>query len=125
MKYSTHILHPIPPELCIKISILKSIMYCGVLWGLYDQGWAIKSEESDFIFPFWLNSTQALRYAKQHWPNYQPKRITPDDFAKSLLPTLSKFKVTPALYTSTQLKFKLSARQMHLFFQPSPRLCLA
>lgn len=122
--YTPTELHPIPRELSIKISILKSIMYCGVLWGLYHQGWAIKTENADFIFPFWLNSTQALRYAKQHWPHYQPKRITPDDFARSLLPTLNKLNVTPALYNSSHLKFKLSSRQMHLFFQHSPRLSL-
>ncbi|SPL70910.1 DUF2750 domain-containing protein [Acinetobacter stercoris] len=109
-------LHPISKDLTIKISILKSMMYCGVLWGLYHQGWAIKSENNDFIFPFWLNSIQAHRYAKIHWPNYSPRKITPKDFEEALLPTLTRLNVTPALFNSSTRKFKLSTLQMRQFF---------
>ena len=55
---------PVSRELMIKISILKTMMYCGVLWGLYHQGWAIKSDHDGHVFPFWLNGVQAHRYAK-------------------------------------------------------------
>ena len=59
-------LQPVSKDLMIKIYILRTMMYCGVLWGLFDEGWAIKSDQEDFIFPFWLNGVQAHRYAKTH-----------------------------------------------------------
>ncbi len=45
-------LQPVSRDLMIKIYILRTMMYCGVLWGLFHQGWAIKSDQEDFIFPF-------------------------------------------------------------------------
>lgn len=122
-----HFIHfqPVPKDLIIKISILKTMMYCGALWGLYHQGWAIKSDEESFIFPFWLNGVQAHRYAQKHWPNYTPKKITPQDFQTSLLPTLKRLNVTPALFSSSQCKFKLSTWQMSHFFFVKSRLSAA
>ena len=88
-------LHLIPKDLFFKITLLKSMTYCGVLWGLYhQQGWAMMSDHEDFIFPFWLNSAQAHNYAQLHWPDYTPRKITPQDFQESLLPTLTRLKNT-------------------------------
>lgn len=113
-----HTFHPISKELFFKITILKTMMYCGVLWGLYRDGWAMSNDGEDYIFPFWLNGLQAHRYAKKHWPNYTPKRITPQDFEVALLPTLTRIHATPALYTANK-KFKLTTAQMrHFFFTP-------
>lgn len=110
-------LQPLPKDLFFKITILKSMMYCGVLWGLYhQQGWAMMSDDEDFIFPFWLNSTQAHKYAQLHWPNYTPRKITPQDFQQGLLPTLTRLNVTPALCNASSQKFKLTTHQMHHFF---------
>ena len=109
-------------ELILKISILKTMMYCGVLWGLYHhQGWAITLDAEDYIFPFWLNSVQACRYAKVHWPNYTPKKITPQEFENALLPTLTRLKVMPALFNASQRTFKLSTLQMRHFFFRHPK----
>ncbi len=124
MKKYIH-LQPVSKQLITKISILKTLMYCGVLWGLYHEGWAIKSDQNENIFPFWFNSVQAHRYAKIHWPNYQPRKITPQDFEKSLLPTLTRFNVVPALFNSSTQKFKLSTLQMRHFFFTQPTLQLA
>ena len=78
------------------------------------------SDHEDFIFPFWLNSIQAHNYAKLHWPDYTPRKITPKDFQESLLPTLTRLKVTPALCNSSNRKFKLTTQQMrHFFFSES------
>ena len=111
-------LQPISNELLIKISILKSLMYCGVLWGLYHNGWAMKSDSEEVYFPFWLNAVQAHQYAKIHWPHYTPKKITPKDFKESLLPTLTRLNIKPALFNSSSRKFKLSTSQMdHFFFR--------
>lgn len=112
-------LQPSAKDAMIKISILKTMMYCGVLWGLYNpehQGWAIKTENSANIFPFWLSSLQALQYAKIHWPNYIPKKITPQDFEQALLPTLNRFDVSPTLFNHKTRRFKLSTAQMRHFF---------
>lgn len=110
----------------VQISILKTMMYCGVLWGLYSpelQGWAIKTEYDEHIFPFWLSSLQAIQYAKIHWPHYVPRKITPHDFEVSLLPTLTRFKVTPTLFNHKSLRFRLSSAQMrHFFFNHQPSL---
>lgn len=124
MKTLTH-LEPVSKELILKISILKTMMYCGVLWGLYyQQGWAITLDAQDFIFPFWLSALEANRYAKQHWHHYTPKKITPEEFENALLPTLTRLKVTPALFNTSDHSFKLSTLQMHHFFfrhtQPTP-----
>ncbi|MFW1736111.1 MULTISPECIES: DUF2750 domain-containing protein [unclassified Acinetobacter] len=115
MKKYIH-LQPISNELFIKISILKSLMYCGVLWGLYHDGWAMKSGSNEVYFPFWLNAVQAHQYAKTHWPHYTPRRITPKDFRDSLLPTLTRLNIMPALFNSSSRKFKLSTSQMEHFF---------
>ena len=48
--------------------------------------------------------------------NYKPRKITPKDFHESLLPTLTRLKVTPALFNSSHRKLKLSTQQMHHFF---------
>jgi hypothetical protein len=117
-------LHPVSKQFILQLSILRSMMYCGVLWGLYHDGWAIKTEDNnnDKVFPFWLNPTQAHRYAKDNWPNYQPRKISPDDFEKSLLPTLNRFHIKPTLYGSTAAMFKLSSSQMkHFFFNQQHR----
>ncbi|MDQ8935985.1 DUF2750 domain-containing protein [Acinetobacter rudis] len=110
-------LQPVSKQFILRLSILRSMMYCGVLWGLYHDGWAIKTEtNNDKVFPFWLNATQAFHYAKNNWPNYQPRKITPHDFQKSLLPTLNRFKVKPTLYGSKTAMFRLSPSQMQHFF---------
>lgn len=112
-------LNPTAKESILKIAILKTMMYCGVLWGLYHpehKGWAIKSEHDEYIFPFWLSSLQALQYAKVHWPHYVPRKITPEDFEASLLPTLMRLQVSPTLFNQKSLRFKLSTEHMRLFF---------
>lgn len=107
----------------LKIAILKTMMSCGVVWGLYHpkhKGWAIRSVEGEHIFPFWLSSIHALHYAKVHWPSYEPRQISSQDFIESLLPTLSRFEVSPALYNHQHKHFKLSLEQMRLLFFQAP-----
>lgn len=107
---------PISKDLFLKIGLLKSMMYCGVLWGLYKDGWAMTRHADDTVFPFWLSPTHAEYYAKEYWPNYSIKKIYPKDFNDALLPTLKRLDVIPALYTSKGLKFKLTTTQMSQFF---------
>ncbi|MFI8037901.1 DUF2750 domain-containing protein, partial [Acinetobacter baumannii] len=45
----------------------------------------------------------------------------PKDFHESLLPTLTRLKVTPALFNSSHRKLKLSTQQMHHFFFNHPK----
>jgi hypothetical protein len=48
-------LQPISNHLYLKINILRGMMYCGILWGLYNaeqQGWAMTSDHDDYVFPF-------------------------------------------------------------------------
>ena len=109
-------LQPVTQDLFLKVTILKSLMYCGVLWGLYHQGWAMTQDQDDFIFPFWLSAQQAQRYAKQHWPHYQARQISPDNFNSALLPTLQRLNVRPTLYRSDRHRLKLSTAQMQSWF---------
>ncbi len=113
---------PISQDLFLKITLLKSMMYCGVLWGLYQDGWAMTRDQDDAIFPFWLSPVQAEKYAKQHWPNYTVRKIHADDFNHALLPTLERLEVIPALYTSKNQTLKLTPLQMTHFFFSAPRL---
>lgn len=111
---------PISREIYLKVTLLKSMSYCRVVWGLYHQGWAMMRDGADHVFPFWLSASQAQRYANTHWPHYQPRRIYPVDFKDSLLPTLSRLQVKPALCYSTSLRFKLNPQLMqHMFFEKS------
>ncbi|AOA58629.1 DUF2750 domain-containing protein [Acinetobacter larvae] len=116
---------PVSKQLILQVSILKTMMYCGVLWGLFNEGWAIKTEPDQNIFPFWLNAVQANQYAKVHWPNYRPRKITPQDFQEALLPTLTRFKIIPALFNASRCKFRLSTQQMHHFFFNSRQIRFA
>lgn len=121
-------LQPIDADLCFKMTVLKSMMYCGVLWGLYHpdhQGWAMTADENDYIFPFWLSANQADRYAAQRWPTYRARRISPKDFEDSLMPTLTRLNVTPALYNTNSQKIKLTTIQMKHFFFSTKNLQFA
>ena len=110
------LLHPVTQDLFLKVTILKSMMYCGVLWGLYHQGWAMTQDQEDFIFPFWLSVQQAERYAQKHWPQYQARKITSENFNSALLPTLQRLNIQPTLYRSDRHRLKLSAAQMQSWF---------
>ncbi|QIO05777.1 DUF2750 domain-containing protein [Acinetobacter shaoyimingii] len=115
--------HPINKEYRFKFSVLKTMTYGGVLWGLYNpmhKGWAIKAEDEINIFPFWISSAQANKYAKLHWPSYSARKISPQDFRESLLPTLKRFNVVPTLFSHKGRRFQFSPHQMyHFFFHPS------
>jgi hypothetical protein len=113
---------PITREHYLKITILKSMSYCGVVWGLYHEGWAMMRDSGDYIFPFWLTENQAQRYAQLHWPNYTPKRIHPSDFKQALIPTLTRLHVKPALCHAPSIKLKLTAQLMeHMFFNKAAK----
>ena len=77
-------LQPLPKDLFFKITILKSMMYCGVLWGLYhQQGWAMMSDHEDFIFPedlhqYRLEVRQISKIIKDKY-TYKPYRILRDN----------------------------------------------
>jgi hypothetical protein len=116
---------PICKDFLLKITILKSMMYCGVLWGAYHQGWAMMRDQEDYIFPFWLNPVDAKNYAQQHWPDYTPRKINSEDFKNNLLPTLMRLKVIPTLCSSNGTKLKLSTAQMHHLFFSQQKLHIA
>lgn len=90
-------------------------MYTGTLWGLYRNGWAMTYDQDDRLFPFWLTGFQAKKYAKKYWPNYTPRKITPENFQHALLPTLHRLNALPTLYHTTS-RFKLTCNQMTYFF---------
>lgn len=123
--YKVNQLDPLPKDFFLKITILKSMTYCGVLWGLYHEGWAMTSDQEHHIFPFWLSCSQAQIHSQKNWPNYIPRRIPPEDFQKSLLPTLARLNVTPTLYDSNHQKFKFSSQLMKYFFFNNPDKLLA
>ena len=114
---------PIDTDNSLQIYMLKTIMYSGALWGLYHQnhqGWAIKSEDDLCIFPFWFSASQANKYASKHWPQYVARKITPQDFKASLMPTLKRLNVTPILFNHKGRRFQLTAELLQvLFFNPN------
>lgn len=109
-------IQPLPKDLAVKITILKSMMYCGVLWGLFHEGWGMMRDQDETLFPFWLNSSHAANYAKENWPNYTPRKITPEDFEQALLPTLHRLNVTPVLVRGSGKQIKLTIGQVRHFF---------
>ena len=109
----------------LKIAILKILMYSGVVWGLFHQGWAMMTDQNDKIFPFWLNKVQAEQYAKQYWPNYSAQKISPQDFEQSLFPTLKRLDVYPTLFGVNAKRFKLTEQMMsYFFFNRQTELCV-
>ncbi|MDM1780401.1 DUF2750 domain-containing protein [Acinetobacter sp. RF15A] len=117
--------NPICKKNLLKVTMLKSLMYCGILWGVYHQGWAMMRDHEDCIFPFWLNPLDAKNYAKQHWPNYEPRKINSEDFENNLLPTLTRLNVIPALCNPNGSKLKLTTEQMRYLFFSQQRLHIA
>jgi hypothetical protein len=124
MLITMRIIRPIPKNLFLKLSILQSWLYCGVLWGLYHQGWAMTQQQDRVLFPFWLNRAQAEKYAQTYWPNYVPRQITAQDFNQMLLPTLARLNIQLALCSpNAKWCLKLNTAQMqHWFFsKKSPK----
>ena len=115
---------PVQKNIFPKIIILKSLMYCGALWGLFHEGWAMLRDQEEVIFPLWLNPIHAQTYAEKHWPNYTPTKITPDDFNQALVPTLTRLNLSPALF-DTGTKLKVTIAQLQQFIFSSQRLHFA
>lgn len=97
------------------------MMYCGVLWGLFnDTGWAMTLDHEHHIFPFWLSVIHAQKHAEQYWPQYSPRPIQSHDFQSTLLPTLTRLNVIPTLFTHGEGKFKFNSPMMKYFFFNAP-----
>jgi hypothetical protein len=103
---------PVSKELMIKISILKTMMYCGVLWVFMIKVGRLSLMLMD-QYSFWLK--MSLITCKIKLENYKPRKITPKDFHESLLPTLTRLQVEPALFNSSHRKFKLTQQMQHFF----------
>jgi hypothetical protein len=67
------------------IHSIKEFVAHSKLWGLYDEGWALLSDEEDIVFPLWPDKYYAEKMCMKDWKNYSPKEIDLDDFLENYI----------------------------------------
>ena len=71
----------------------------GVLWSLYDDGWAISQDEDGKNFiPLWPDNDFALNNAKDNWLFYKPKSIQVYDFINQYIDELINNKMSVSIF---------------------------
>ena len=70
---------------------IRKIADFEVVWGLYDNGWAMADNDLDKqVIPFWPEHDFARICRTGVWKNYEPKEITLADFLNKWLPGMEK-----------------------------------
>jgi hypothetical protein len=68
---------------------LKIIVDWDMVWGLYNDGWALASDDDgQIIFPLWPTYEYAKVCAINEWQKYEPVPIALEDLVQELLPNL-------------------------------------
>ncbi|MGP0586631.1 DUF2750 domain-containing protein [Paenibacillus timonensis] len=69
------------------------------LWGLYDDGWALSTDDvGNHLFPFWPRKEFAEYCAIGDWSNYKAESIELYDFIEEFLPEMKKDKIRPSVF---------------------------
>lgn len=78
---------------------IKKVADFEVVWGLYNDGWALSETESGApIFPFWPQKEFAKFCATGDWEDYEPEEIPLEDFRYRLLPMIERDGVLPGIF---------------------------
>ena len=67
--------------------LIKKIVDFKEIWSLWDEGWALYSdEENNECIPIWPNEQYAQVCAIDNWVNYLPKKISLLDWINKWIP---------------------------------------
>ncbi len=78
---------------------VKSIVDWEIVWGLYQDGWALASTDNgEQVFPMWPASEYAAICADGVWSGYEPVSIPLDELMSELLPKLKSDGVLPGVF---------------------------
>jgi len=78
---------------------LKKITDWENVWGLYNDGWALMSDNSgESYFPLWPFKEYADLYAVDEWAFYKPKQMNLKTFKEGLLMDLKIDKVRLSIF---------------------------
>ena len=82
---------------------IKVIADWQVVWGLYQNGWALAAaDDGTVVFPLWPAEQYAQACAANEWKGYEARPISLSDFVDVLLPKLKADGVLPGVfYTPT------------------------
>ncbi|WNR46870.1 DUF2750 domain-containing protein [Paenibacillus roseipurpureus] len=102
-------MHPINPkefEAIIKLPaniryeyFIKKVADSEEVWGLYDDGWAMSSDENgSLLIPFWPKKEFADYCAYEDWSNYKAQGISLNEFINDWLPNMSEDQRKPSIF---------------------------
>jgi len=78
---------------------IKVIADWEVVWGLYDDGWALAAaDDGTTIFPLWPAKEYAQACAANEWSGHEPRAISLSEFMDELLPRLDVDGVLPGVF---------------------------
>lgn len=78
---------------------IKKVADSEEVWGLYDDGWAISSDEKGrLLIPFWPRKEFAEYCAYEEWSNYKAQCISLDEFISDWLPNMVKDQHKPSIF---------------------------
>lgn len=79
---------------------IKRIVDSGIIWSLYDNGWALIADDlsEEEIIPIWSHSRFAEVCATGEWEGYKPRRISLKNFIRKWIPGMIKDKRVIAVF---------------------------
>ncbi|WP_240421916.1 DUF2750 domain-containing protein [Paenibacillus periandrae] len=78
---------------------IKKVADSEEVWGLYDDGWAISSDDKGrLLIPFWPRKEFAEYCAYEEWSNYKAQCISLDEFISDWLPNMVKDQHKPSIF---------------------------
>ncbi len=98
--------HPKEIESVIKLPytrryeiFVKTVADWGVVWGLYNDGWAVGSDGAgNLMLPFWPKFEYAEICALGNWAGCTPAEIPLKDFMEAWLPGIEKDGNMPSIF---------------------------
>ncbi|TYP73266.1 DUF2750 domain-containing protein [Paenibacillus methanolicus] len=78
---------------------VKKVVDFEEIWGLYDDGWAMTSDDNgNLLLPFWPKKEFAEYCASEEWSNYNAHRISLEAFINDWLPGMQKDRHKPSIF---------------------------
>lgn len=81
------------------VYFVKVVADWEVVWGLYDDGWAMAgNDDGEIIFPMWPAKEFAQLCAINEWAGYKPRSIPLEEVMDVVLPELQEEGIVPGLF---------------------------
>lgn len=76
---------------------VKQVADQELVWGLFDDGWAISSDGSNEAIPIWCASEYSDLSQNGDWQNYSSTTIDLDTFLNDMLPKMKENNISAAV----------------------------